>query len=191
MRRLALAAFALSLALPVAARAAEGMPQLAFDNPLTLSQIVWMALIFFGLYWLISTWALPQVTSVLEAREARINADLEAAREAKHEADGALKHLTEATQKARSEANAAITQAADEAKKRAAEQSETLNARLEEQLRDAEQRIGQARKEAMGALRQVATDTATALLARLTGHDPEARTVEGAVGAALDARGRG
>ena len=44
------------------------MPQLDFANPLTIAQIVWLAIIFFTLYLLLSRWALPQVAEVLEVR---------------------------------------------------------------------------------------------------------------------------
>ena len=32
----------------------KGMPQLDFKNPLTISQVVWLAIIFFALYLLLS-----------------------------------------------------------------------------------------------------------------------------------------
>jgi hypothetical protein len=67
----------------------------------------------------------------------------------------------------------------------------SLNARLEAQLKAAEARINEARAAAMGALHQVATDTATTVIARLTGASPDPRRVDIAVAAALTARGHG
>lgn len=179
------------LATPAAARAAEGMPQLDFGNPLVLSQVVWMALIFLALYLLLANWALPQVSSVLRTRESAIEADLDAARAAKARADTAVEELTQSSARARAEAQGSINQAADEAKRQAAAQAETLNARLDEQLRAAETRIGAARTAALGALRQVATDTASTVIGRLTGRPADPRLVDRAVGAALAARGQG
>ena len=72
------------------------MPQLDFANPLTTSQVVWMAVIFGVLYYLLSAWALPQVASVLDDRAARIGADLDSARLAKLNADTAATELQEA-----------------------------------------------------------------------------------------------
>jgi F-type H+-transporting ATPase subunit b len=188
-RRLS-AVTALLLSLPVAAMAKEGgMPQLDFANPLTKSQVVWGAIIFFVLYLLLSRWALPQVASVLTERESKIAADLEAARAAKTKADSAITQVTEATQKARAEAQAAVTAAADKAKQEAAAQSAALNARLDAQLTDAESRISAARGAAMGALRQVANDTAETVIARLTGAPAPAGAVDRAVGNMLTARG--
>ena len=75
-----------------AEEAKKGMPQLDFHNPLTISQVVWLAIIFCVLYVLLSKWALPQVASVLDARAGAIAADLDAARGAKQGADAAIEH---------------------------------------------------------------------------------------------------
>ena len=59
---------------------AEGMPQLDFANPLTTSQVVWGAIIFALLYFVLSRFALPRVAEVIEQRAQHIAADLETAR---------------------------------------------------------------------------------------------------------------
>ena len=187
--RIAALAFA-ALCAPGMAMAAEGMPQLDFANPLTTSQVVWGAIIFIVLYILVSRWALPQVSRVLDQRAATLEADLEAAHAMKAKSTDAVTELTATIARARSEAQAAINAAVDRAKQEAAAQAAVLNERLEAQLREAEERIAQARGSAMSALRQVATETATTVLQRLTGTAPDTRAVEGAVGGALAARGR-
>ena len=165
------------------------MPQLDFNNVLVTSQVVWMALIFGALYFLLSRWALPQVASVMDERASRIGADLDTARTAKAEADAAVAEVHEATRRAGTEAQAAIAAAVATAKAEAAEQAHTANQRLDAQLTQAEQRIAAARTAAMGALRDVATETAGAVLARLTGHSADPAAVSGAVNAVLGARG--
>jgi F-type H+-transporting ATPase subunit b len=189
MRRIAVAALTL-LVFPAAAMA-EGMPQLDFKNPLTTSQVVWLVIIFSGLYAVLSRWALPQVAEVLEARAATIGRDLEVAQKAKVESDTAVATMTEATRKAQAEAQAEIAAAVAGSKESAAAQSAELNARLEVQLAAAEQRISAARTAAMGALREVATDTARVVFTRLTSRAPEQAALEQEVSAALAARGQG
>ncbi|MBN9562144.1 MAG: hypothetical protein J0H14_15665 [Alphaproteobacteria bacterium] len=179
-----------ALCLPGMAMAAEGMPQLDFANPLTTSQVVWGAIIFIILYILVSRWALPQVSSVLDQRAATLEADLEAAHAMKTKSTEAVTELTATIARARAEAQAAINAAVDRAKQEAATQTAALNERLERQLQEAEQRIGEARSAAMSALRQVATETTTTVIQRLTGTAPDTRAIEGAVGSALAARGR-
>jgi F-type H+-transporting ATPase subunit b len=178
------------LMLPAAAMA-EGMPQLDFTTPLTISQVVWGAIIFAVLYILLSRTGLPMVESVLEERSAKISKDLDEARAAKASADAGMAAADEANVKARSEAQAAINTALNEAKDAAAAQAEALNVRLEKQLQDSEAQIARARASAMGALRQVATETAATVVTRLTGSAPDTGRLDGAVGSALAARGIG
>lgn len=192
MRRAFLAGGAMAL-LPAIAWAAEaekqgGMPQLDFGNPLTISQVVWMGVIFLVLYMLVSFWALPQVDEVLAERARRIAGDLETARAAKAEADAAIAELTDATRRAHAEAQAAIAAALAEAKEAAAAEAQQFNERLDARLAAAEQQIAEARGAAMGALRQVAREAAEMLIRRLTSTTPDPQAVDTAVGSALAAR---
>lgn len=165
------------------------MPQLDFSNPLTLAQVVWMAIIFGLLYYLLARYALPQVAGVVENRANRIAADLNSARAAKAQSDAAVAEITEAGRRAAAEAQAAINQAVAHAKAEAAEGSRAADERLNAQLAVAEGRIGAARAAAMGALRQVATETAGMVVSRLTGRDADTVAVEAAVGSVMSARG--
>ena len=176
------------LAASAAVAAEGGMPQLDFKNPLTISQVVWLAIIFGTLYLLLRNWALPQVAAVLEMRASTIAADLEAARSAKAAADAAVAELSEASRVAHATAQAEIAGAVAAAKDAAGAQAATLNARLEAQLAEAELRIGTARSAALGALRQVAADTTAVVITRLTGAAADTAAVDRAVGAALAAR---
>lgn len=187
MLRLLLAAF---LLLPTAAMA-EGMPQLNFANPLTSTQAIWLAVIFAVLYVVMGRFALPKVGSVLEERATHIAHDLESAMAAKNRADTAVAEMAEATAKARAEAQAAINAAVTEAKQAAARQAAELNERLERQLAEAETQIDAARSAAMGALRQVATDTAAVVVSRLISAAPDTERLNQAVDRALAARGVG
>ncbi|HQT78102.1 MAG TPA: F0F1 ATP synthase subunit B' [Rhodopila sp.] len=180
-----------SLLLVPAAAWAEGMPQLNFSTPLTISQVVWGAIIFVVLYILLARGGLPLVGSVLEERAAKIGKDLEEARAAKVRADAGMAEADQATAKARAEAQAAINAAVDQAKKAAAAQTEALNARLDKQLHDSEAQIAQARTGAMSALRQVATETAATVIDRLTGSAPDTGRLDQAIGSALASRGIG
>ncbi|MBV8702614.1 MAG: F0F1 ATP synthase subunit B' [Acetobacteraceae bacterium] len=178
------------VSLPAAAMA-EGMPQLNFNNPLTLDQVGWGAVIFVIFFLLCWKWGLPQVQRVLDQRADAIAADLDAARAVKSEADVAMRDMTETTARARAEAQGAINAAVDKAKREAADRAAALDAQLDARLKDSEQRIAAAQTSAMRALRTVATDAATALIARLTASTPDSARVERAVGTALAARGQG
>ena len=179
--------FATSVAL--AAEAKEGMPQLDFKNVLLKSQVVWLVIIFALLYVLLSRWALPKIGTVLEKRASTIEGDLNAARGAKASADAAVAELTAKTREAHAGAQAEIANAVDAAKAAAASQTAVLTARLDAQLAEAEGRINAARNAAMGALRQVAAETAGVVVTRLTGVAANTAAVDAAIGSALTARG--
>src|SRR4051794_25913215 len=164
------------------------MPQLDFANPLTISQVVWMFLIFGALYLLLARWALPAVGEVLEHREKRILADLDSARIAKEQADAAVAEIGERSRAASAEAQAAIAQAMAAAKAEAAEKARIDNEQLERQLDEAEGRIATARNQAMGALREVAVDAASTVVTRLTGQPADTLSVEAAVAQVMTAR---
>ncbi|CAA9240221.1 MAG: hypothetical protein AVDCRST_MAG27-1495 [uncultured Craurococcus sp.] len=171
------------------ATSSAGMPQLDFGNPWTIAQVVWMLIIFGALYYVMARYALPQVEGVLEARRARIEGDLESAQAAKQRADAAMAEHQSATAKARAEAQAAIAAATQKAQGEAAARAEALNAKLAAQIEAAERQIASARDNAMGALRQVATDTADALVTRLIGRSDSAAVAK-AVERELAARGQ-
>ena len=189
LRRIAPLAAGL-LATPMIA-AADGLPQLDFANKLTTYQVVWGAVIFAILYVLASRTALPKVEAVLKERAKRIAGDLEGAKDAKARADAGIQAAADATAKARSEAQAAINAALESSKQAAAVQSAVLNERLDKQLKEAEGQIAAARGAAVAALPGGATDTAVALITRLTGAAPDPARLSGAIDAAMAARGAG
>ena len=170
----------------------EGMPQLAFGHPvqgpLLIGQVVWQVVIFFVLFLLLAFVALPRLGAVIENRRQRIEADLEAARTAMQSADAAIAAQREATQAARAEAQAAVNAAMQSAQQEMDAKAEALNAALAKQIGDAEARIDQGRKAALGAVRQVAGETVDALLAKL-GAASDAAKVQSAVAREATARG--
>jgi F-type H+-transporting ATPase subunit b len=186
MRRLT--AIALLSLTPAAAMAEGTMPQMDFKNPLTLDQLVWMAVILVALYFLLSRWGLPEMGKVLAHRAATIESDLAAARQAKTEADQAVVALNATLAQARSGAQAQIAAAVDKAKAEAAANAAALNAKLDEKLAQAEAQIAAARTKAMAAIKPVAEEAAQTILVRLTGQAPENGQLGQRVDAALAAR---
>jgi F-type H+-transporting ATPase subunit b len=190
MKRAKLIVAALAV-LVVASGAAQAdtMPQLDFANKLLTAQVVWGALIFAGFYALVSRWGLPKIGSILEMRAETISRDLNQARDARNDADHAVAELTEALKKAYAQSQAAIAEATQKAKKAAAEQAAAQEARLDAQLAESEAQIGAARAAAMGALREVATETAVAVVSRLIGAQADIYRVQEAVSHELADRG--
>lgn len=157
-----------------------GLPQL--DMSYWGGQIVWLLVLFALLYALIATVFAPRLRRVRDERDAAINGAIEEARRVRAEADAqaaaAQAEMTEARAKAQAAAADAKARAAAEAHARQAAQEAELNARLEA----AETRIRASRDAAMGSVRQVAADTAGAIVERLTGRPAEPAEVEAALG---------
>ena len=171
------------------AASADTMPQLDFGNKLLTAQVIWGAIIFAGFYALASRWGLPKVASILEMRADTIARDLNQARDARANADRAVAEQTEARRKAYAQSQAAIAEATQKAKAEAAAMAMEQEAKLDASLAESEASIDQARKAAMGGLREVATDAALAVVARLTGGQPDAVRVQDAVGQVMADRG--
>ncbi len=175
--------------LPGVASAAEGMPQLNFANPLTVMQAGWLLVIFLALYLLLRGWGLPQVERVLALRAERIRTDLDHAQQARADADRALVDSLAATKAAHAQAQARIAAEVEAARGEAATKAAELDRQLEVRLAEAEARIAGARAQAVGALREVAIQTANNVVVRLLGAAPAPADLEQAVGSVIAARG--
>ncbi len=173
--------------MPAGARA-DTMPQMDFANKLTLDQVGWMAVILLVLYFILSSWGLPEIGKVLENRAAVIARDLAAARAAKLEADVAVQELNATITQARAAAHAEVAQAVKDAKASAAAEAAALAAALETKLLEAEAQIATARAAALAAIRPVAAEAAASIVLKLTGATPAAEALNPRLDAALAAR---
>ncbi len=162
------------------------MPQMDFANPLTLSQVVWMAAIMVVLYLLVAHWGLPRIGSVIENRKRRIADDLEAASQSRNAASRIVAEFEQAIRDAHDEGQAAIARAMADAKDKARVEEESLKARLEADLARAKSEIEQTRHAAVAVIRPVAEDVARTLVERLTGRPAD----RSAIGRALDSAQR-
>jgi len=162
------------------------MPQLHIPD--FMPQLVWLAITFGLLYWMMSRIALPQVARVLAAREQKISGDLAAAEQLRNEAATTLAAYEQAMADARAKAAGQIQEAAQKAAATAAARQADFAAILKERTDAAEQRIAAARQAALAEIGQVASEATGAAVGRLLGQAPEAGAVDRAVKAAM-ARG--
>lgn len=139
-----------------------------FDTSLFASQLIWFALTFGVLYYVVARYVLPSVAGVLEKRAGTIKSDLDGASQKSAAAEEARAEMEKATAKARAEARAMIDAArADVTAKLTAEQ-EQAEARLTERLRIAEQRVADARAKALADVPAMAEALAREIAAKLT-----------------------
>jgi F-type H+-transporting ATPase subunit b len=140
-----------------------------FDTTTFGNQLLWLALVFGALYFVIAKIVTPRISGILENRASKIAADLKAAEEAKAKADEAVASLEKslADARANSASLAAKTRAEEAAK------SESLRKAKEEELTariaSAEAAIAAGRGQALAAVKNVALEAAKDIVQRLTG----------------------
>ena len=158
------------------------MPQL---NPLDWGpQLVWLLLTFGVLYLLMVYVALPRIGSVIEARAARIAADLATADKLRRETEEAIAAYEQALAEAKQKAHAIVEEGRVKLKEETAAERARLEKDLAKKSAEAEARIDKAKVSAMKDVSAVATDVATDIVRRLIGVAPAKAEVEKAVGTA-------
>ena len=152
-----------------------------FDPTSFPSQILWLAIVFGGLYLLMSRVALPRVGEIIEARRTRIDSDLESAAAMQKQADEA----SAAYEKALSDAKAQAQTTAQQMRDRLAGQSEaerkTLETGLNAKLAASEAQIDATKAQAMTSVEAMATDTAAEIIRHITGAGAEQSEIARAV----------
>ncbi|MDH3596697.1 MAG: F0F1 ATP synthase subunit B' [Rhodospirillales bacterium] len=161
------------------------MPQLDPSN--YAGQIFWLVISFVALYWVLVRLALPRIADVLEARQHKIDDDLDRAAAAKQEADKVLAAYDKRLAEGRDEAQGLLRQAAEEMAAEAAKRHESLAAKLAGEVKAAETRILEAKTAAVRSIGEVAAEVAQSAARRLIGIEVDGKTA----GAAVEAVQRG
>ncbi|MGB0055288.1 MAG: ATP F0F1 synthase subunit B [Methyloceanibacter sp.] len=158
------------------------MPQL---NPLDWApQLIWLA-ITFGILYLLMKWvALPKIGSVIEARQARIAGDLEAADKLRRQTEEAIAAYEQALAEAKARAHAIAQEARNKLKDEVAAERTALERDLAAKSAEAEARIHQAKVSALKDVNAVASETAAEIVRRLIGVAPSQPESSAAVAAA-------
>lgn len=159
---------------------ADGLPQL--DSSRFSPQLVWLAISFAVLYYLMLRMVLPRIAQVLDDRQHKIDENLRRADNLRREAQTASAAYEKTMSEARAAAQQVIREAQDRLAKIAAERHAETMARLQADIEAAEGRIGQARATAIAGMRDLASGVAKSAAERLIG-EPLDDTV---VGSAVD-----
>jgi len=158
----------------------SGLPQLKTEH--WGGQIVWLIAIFAIFYLLMAKVFTPRLRTVISTRGSTIAEDLANARANRDEAEAQAKQAAAETAEAHAQARKLAAESlarsnAEIAALQAAE-DEKLNARLSE----AEGRIRTAREAAMAHVTDIASETAQALVEKLTGKAATAAALKSALG---------
>lgn len=140
-----------------------------FDPATFPAQLIWLAITFGLLYYLMSRIALPQVGSILEERDKRIAADLAEAGRLKDETDTAIAAYEQALAEARQNAHGIGQAARDKAKAESDQNRAAIEGDLERRMGEAETRITEVKDRALAEVDGIARDTAEAIVNALLG----------------------
>lgn len=144
-----------------------GFPPFQTEN--FAPQLVWLVVIFGVLYLLMSRLALPRVGGIIENREAKISADLDASREMQAKAQAAAAANDENLRLRRDEAQAIGREAQQKIADEAAARRASAEREAAEKIRAAEERIAAAKSQALANVEQIALDAAASIVEKLTG----------------------
>jgi F-type H+-transporting ATPase subunit b len=144
-----------------------GLPQ--FDFAQWPGQILWFLIIFFALMLFVRFFAAPKVGGTIEAREGKIAGDIAEARRLKDEADAQAQAAAAEAAQARAAAQKVGAEARAKAQAEIAARLAEEEAKLAATGAEAEARIAKAREAAMTNVAGIATDTAKAIVDKLTG----------------------
>lgn len=147
--------------------AAAGMPQLDFS--VWPNQIFWLLVTLAAIYLILTRIALPRITSVLAERNGTIANDIAQAEELKLKAKEAEAAYTQALADARAEAGRIAEAARAEIQKDLDQAIAHADAEIAARTVESEARIGEIRAGAMESVREVALDTAKAVVTALGG----------------------
>jgi F-type H+-transporting ATPase subunit b len=156
-----------------------------FNKETFASQLFWLAIFFIALYVIISRVAIPRIGGIMEARRNRIASDLAEANSLREQSDAALKAYEASLAAARARAQALANETREKLNAEADAVRRKLEAEFNARLAKAEEVIAATKTAAMANVEAIAIDTATAIVERLIGVQPNARSVESAVAGAL------
>jgi F-type H+-transporting ATPase subunit b len=152
------------------------------------NQLLWLAISFGLLYWILSRVALPRIAEILEVRRGRIAADLTEAQRLKDESEAAITAYEKALAEARARAQTIAGETRDTVARESDARRKSLESELASKLAEAETQIAATKTAALTNVRGIAVDAAHAIVERLTGSPPASADVEQAVDSTLAAR---
>lgn len=147
--------------------ASTGLPQ--FDFQWWPGQIVWFLIMFLVVLVFVRLFAAPRVGGTIDAREDKIASDIAEARRLKDEAEARAAAAAAEAAQARATAQRVANEARAKAQAEVAAKLAVEEAKLAEAGAEAEARIAKARDAAMANVGTIASETAAAIVSKLTG----------------------
>jgi F-type H+-transporting ATPase subunit b len=156
-----------------------------FDGTTYASQILWLAITFGLLYWIMSKVALPRISGILEDRRDRIAGDIAEANRLNEESNAAIAAYEQALAEARANAHKIAQETRDKLKSDVEARRAATEGELAAKLAEAETRIGDVKRAALENVGEIATGTTSELFEALIGKAPTKTELTKAVDTAM------
>ncbi len=140
-----------------------------FDSTWFPSQLLWLAITFVVLYYIMAKVALPRIGGILEDRRDRVASDLDMAERLKSESEDAVATYEKALAEARAKAFTIAETARNEAKAASDAKRAEAEAALNKQLAAAESRIADIKSKALSDVGAIAGEATEAIVQTLIG----------------------
>ena len=137
-------------------------------------QIIWLAITFAMLYWLLSKIALPRIGEVIEERRDRIQRDIDAAEALKAETERAIADYEKSLADARSKASGIARETHEKLAQQTNKKRQESEAQVNATIAEAEARITAMKNNALASVSDIASETASAIVAKLIGENVSA-----------------
>ena len=157
----------------------SGLPQLNTND--MAPQLIWLAVTFLALHFVLSKFTLPRISSVLDERKNRIERDIAEGERLNSETQNAIAEYEQKLTDARSKAGSMVKENRDavtadlDAKRLVAEAQDHAR------LAAAEERINAMKSEAMAQVTTISSETAQELIKSLIGTDVSADEINRAM----------
>lgn len=152
-----------------------------FDPTNFTSTLIWLAISFGLLYYLMSKIALPRVENILHTRAGKITQDLHEAHLAREKSEKAAAEHDRTIAEAKAKAQALAQQTHAKINAENDEKRHSLESDLAAKLAEAEKQILETKEKAMASVESIAADAAAAIVERITGKPADAKAVATAV----------
>ena len=156
-----------------------GLPQLNVDD--FAPQLVWLALTFGALYWIMSRIALPRIADVIEKRRDHIATDIDAANQFKQRSEAAEAAYKSDLVDAKAKAHAIALETKDQLNATTDRQRADVDAKINAKLAESEQRIKSAKKSALKEVNVIATSTTAEIVNHLIGEKASDKDISQAI----------
>lgn len=143
-----------------------GLPQ--FNAPDMVPQLIWLALTFGSMYFVLSRTTLPSIASVIEERQSRIQRDLDDAESLKVETDQAIAAYEQELAQAHARANLIITETRDNVTSEVAKKQTDAEVEFSHQLTEAHNRIKIAKADAIRHIDTIASSAVGEIVNKLS-----------------------